>query len=474
LTQQTAKRRALLVDDDPLLCEFLEHALTKLDFQVVTDSSAEDALARLITDDFDVVVTDLNMVGMDGLAFTEKVLAQRAEVPVILVTGAATLEVAVAAMRAGAWDFLAKPIDLQLLSLSMDRALKHRSLRNEVLRLRTLLTATGDGRIIGTSAPMKRVYDLIERVAPGEAAVLIAGESGTGKELVAQAVHQASARKDGPFVAINCAAVPAALLESELFGHVRGAFTDAKTDRKGLFVQAQGGTLFLDEIGELPLEMQPKLLRALQERKVRPLGGTTEIAFDARLITASNRDLETEVDRKRFREDLFYRVNVVKIDLPALRDRHGDVLMLAQHFVRKAALQSNKLVKGLSAAAAAKLLSYQWPGNVRELENCIESAVAMARFDEISVDDLPKKVQQFVSERVVLAADTAEELVTLEELEQRYLARVLVLLNGNKTRAAKILGVDRRTLYRMLDRLDPSAIPPELDSDGTPGPGADA
>jgi two-component system, NtrC family, response regulator HydG len=228
----------------------------------------------------------------------------------------------------------------------------------------------------------------------------------------------------------------------------------------GLFAQAEGGTLFLDEIGELPLELQPKLLRALQERKVRPLGGTNEITFNARLVTATNRDLETEVDEKRFREDLFYRINVVRIDVPPLRERQGDVLMLAQHFIQAASQTSEKKVKGLSAGAAEKLLDYGWPGNVRELENCIQSAVALARFDELSVEDLPKKVRQFHSERVVVAADTAEDLVTLEELGQRYLARVLTLLSGNKTKAAKILGVDRRTLYRMLERLDPTHTAP--------------
>ncbi len=450
------KGTALLVDDDPLIIEFLEHALTKQGYRVVSESSAEDALERLVTEDFDVVVSDLNMGGLDGLAFTERVLAQRADVPVILITGAATLEVAIAALRAGAWDFLTKPIDPQLLALSMERAQKHRLVSNEVLRLRGMVPPSMGGRIIGNSAAMKKVYDLVARVAPGEAAVLIAGESGTGKELVAAAVHANSARKDGPFVAINCAAVPANLLESELFGHVRGAFTDAKGDRKGLFAQAEGGTLFLDEIGELPIELQPKLLRALQERKVRPLGGTNEISFNARLVTATNRDLETEVDEKRFREDLFYRVNVVRIDVPPLRERQGDVLMLAQHFIQAASQNSEKQVKGLSAGAAEKLLDYGWPGNVRELENCIQSAVALARFDELSVEDLPKKVRQFHSERVVVAADTAEDLVTLEELGQRYLARVLTLLSGNKTKAAKILGVDRRTLYRMLERLDPS------------------
>ncbi len=458
MTQPDIQGRVLLVDDDPLICQLLERTLTKQGFTVTSEGSAEDALERLTGEDFDVVLTDINMAGLDGLAFTERILAQRSDVPVILITGSASVEVAIAALRVGAWDFLSKPIDPVMLGVSVTRACRHRALKAEVLRLRGLVAPAKGGQIVGTSAPMRKVYDLVGRVAPGEAAVLIVGESGTGKELVASAVHAGSLRKDGPFIAINCAAVPANLLESELFGHVRGAFTDAKGDRKGLFAQAEGGTLFLDEIGDLPLELQPKLLRALQERKVRPLGGTTEVPFNARLITATNRDLETEVDQKRFREDLFYRINVVKIEVPPLRERHGDVLTLAQHFVQAAAVQSNKQVKGLSAAAAAKLVAYEWPGNVRELENCIQSMVALARFDELSVEDLPNKVRQFQSQRVVVAADSAEDLVTLEELGQRYLKRVLMLLSGNKTRAAQILGVDRRTLYRMLDRLEPAPV----------------
>ncbi|MHB8877419.1 MAG: sigma-54-dependent transcriptional regulator, partial [Myxococcaceae bacterium] len=348
----TPKARVLLVDDDVQLCEFLEQALSRQGLTVVTDNSPLDALERLATEDFDVVISDLNMAGLDGLAFTQRVLEQRADVPVILITGAATLEVAVSALRLGAWDFLAKPIDPQLLAVSVERAYAHRALRVEVQRLRRLVPAPVEHKIVGRSGPMRKVYDLVERVAPGEAAVLICGESGTGKELVANAVHLSSPRKDGPFLAINCAAVPAALLESELFGHTRGAFTDAKSDREGLFVQANGGTLFLDEIAELPIELQPKLLRALQERKVRPLGGTAEVRFNARLITATNRDLELEVQAKRFREDLFYRINVVKIDVPPLRERQSDVLLLAHHFIERVSMNRPDKVKGLSAAAA--------------------------------------------------------------------------------------------------------------------------
>jgi two-component system response regulator HydG len=455
----------LLVDDDPLVCQLLVRTLEKQGFTVTTDSSAEEALERLSAEDFDVVLTDMNMAGLDGLKFTERILAQRSDVPVILITGGASMELAVAALRVGAWDFLTKPIEPVTLGVAVSQAVSHRALTKEVARLRSIVSAPSGGPIVGTSASMKKVFDLVDRVAPGLAAVLIVGESGTGKELVANAVHRGSSRRDGPFIAINCAAVPANLLESELFGHAKGAFTDARADRKGLFAQAEGGTLFLDEVGELPLELQPKLLRALQERKIRPLGSNLEVPFNARLITATNRDLETQVHEKRFREDLFYRINVVKIEVPTLRERSGDVLALAHHFLQSAAKLSEKPVKGLSAAVAAKLVGYDWPGNVRELENCVEAMVALARFEELSVDDLPAKVREFESQRVVVAADNIEDLVSVEVLVQRYLTRVLVLLNGNKTRAAKIMGLDRRTLYRILDRTESA-------SSATVGPSA--
>jgi two-component system response regulator HydG len=282
--------------------------------------------------------------------------------------------------------------------------------------------------------------------------VVICGETGTGKELVARRIHATSHRNAGPFVSINCAAVPQALLESELFGHVKGAFTDARTPRNGLFVEANRGTLFLDEIAEMPVEMQTKLLRALQERTVRPVGSDDEIPFDARILAATNRDLDEEVFEKRFREDLFYRINVVRIDLPPLRHR-GDVLELAQHLLVQHAKRSGRPILGISVQAAERLVAYRWPGNVRELQNCIERAVAFARFDEIAVDDLPETVRRFQKEGPLAweAGDT-DQLICLEELERRYVERALSLLGGNKSRVAEILGIDRRTLYRRLDR----------------------
>jgi len=280
--------------------------------------------------------------------------------------------------------------------------------------------------------------------------VMITGESGTGKELVARAIHEHSARASGPFVAVNCAAVPSTLIESELFGHAKGAFTDASSARPGIFAEASGGTLFLDEIGELPLAMQPKLLRALQERTVRQVGGDREIPFDVRLITATNRDLEAEIELGRFREDLLYRIDVVRVELPPLRVRGRDVLLLAQSFVERFGARSGRAVEQIDLAAAQRLLDYEWPGNVRELENCIERAVAMSRLDRITVDDLPDKVRDYQPERVVLADDSAP-LPTLDELARRYIGRVMQVSAGNKSRAAKTLGIDRRTLYRRLE-----------------------
>jgi two-component system response regulator HydG len=306
------------------------------------------------------------------------------------------------------------------------------------------------------------VKELVARVAHTDVSVLVEGETGTGKELVARAIHAASPRASGPFVAINCAAVPANLLESELFGHARGAFTDAKVARDGLFVQASGGTLFLDEIGEMPLEMQAKLLRALQERTVRPIGSNDEVSFDARIVAATHRDLESECNAKRFREDLYYRINVVKIGMPPLRERGNDILLLATHFLKQMCERGKREDIHLSPAVATLLLNYDWPGNVRELENCIERAVALARFSELSVDDLPEKVRCYSPKRFVLSADTEEEILSLDELERRYILRALKILGGNRSRAATLLGLDRRTLYRRLEKYDSGAVPPPI------------
>ncbi|MCA9652830.1 MAG: sigma-54-dependent Fis family transcriptional regulator [Myxococcales bacterium] len=443
----------LVVDDDESTCELLEALLGREGFDVRTVGSAEAALAHLEDPELDAVLTDLEMEGMSGIELCRRVEATRPGLPVVVVTGHVSVDTAVAALRAGAYDFITKPIDPKLLTPVVSRAVRHQRMGREVRRLRRALAdAQRFGEIIGKSPAMRQVFDRIDRVSGTEASVLITGESGTGKELVARSLHERSRRAEGPFVALNCAALPAGLVESELFGHVRGAFTGAQQARDGLFVQAKGGTLFLDEIGELPLEMQPKLLRALQERRVRPVGGTEEVELDVRLVTATNRDLAAEVDAGRFREDLLYRIDVVRLELPPLRMRGRDVLLLAQSFIERYATQFEREVRGLEPAAAELLLGYDWPGNVRELENCMERAVALTRGERLEPADLPAKIREHQTRPVVVATDDPEDLPTLEELERRYIGRVLEIAGGNKSRAARILGVERRTLYRRLDK----------------------
>jgi two-component system response regulator HydG len=459
------KERVLIVDDDQSQCDLFAMALERHGYEPASTTSPREALELVAREPFDVVVTDLGMTEMDGLELCERILGTSPDVPIVVVTGQGSMDAAISAMRAGAYDFLTKPIDAKVLGLSVARAAQHRRLNSEVKRLREAqIVPAPDGLFVGESSSMKRVAELIARVAQSDASVLIHGETGTGKELVARALHAASARKDGPFVAINCAAVPANLLESELFGHARGAFTDAKTQRQGLFVQASGGTLFLDEIGEMPLEMQAKLLRVLQERRVRPIGSNIEVEFDARVVAATHRDLDVEVEKKRFREDLFYRINVVKIDVPPLRERGSDVLQLASYFLRKFAERSGRGKLSLSPQAAERILSYNWAGNVRELENAMERAVALARLDQITVEDLPERVRSYRADRFVLSADDPKEVLSLEEIERRYIYRVIKILGGNKARAAELLGLDRRTLYRRLEKYEgrgDSRQPPE-------------
>jgi two-component system response regulator HydG len=447
--------RILVVDDDQSMCEVLEESLRRRGFTVSFRTSAAAALEAIAAEELDVLVTDLNMRGMNGIDLCERVARNRPDVPVVVITAFGNMDTAIAAIRAGAYDFITKPFEIDQLKLTLERAIAHRTLREEVKRLRR---AVADSRsfedILGASPAMKAAYDLLDRVTESDASVLVTGESGTGKELVARALHKRGKRKNGPFVAINCSAMPETLLESELFGHARGAFTDARAAHTGLFVQASGGTLFLDEVGEMPLGLQPKLLRALQERTVRPLGSSTEIPFDVRIIAATNRDLDTAVEEKLFREDLYYRINVIHVALPPLRARGSDVLTLAQYFVERFAAMSGKQIVGVSPEAAEKLLAYSWPGNVRELQNTIERAVALARYDKILLEDLPEKVATYRSSHVLVAGDDPSELVPMEEVERRYILRVLEAVGGNKTLASQVLGLDRKTLYRKLERYE--------------------
>ena len=443
--------RVLVVDDEREMCEAIAAGLAPRGYDVHWETSAEAAIATLGGDETDVVLTDLNMAGMDGLALCQRIVTSRPDVPVVVITAFGSLETAIAAIRAGAYDFITKPVKMDALAVALARAVQHRSLREEVKRLRRLVGEVERfDELVGESAAMRRVRQLLERVAASDASVLVTGESGTGKEVVARALHRRGRRKDGPFVAIHCAAMPEQLLESELFGHVRGAFTDARAARTGLFVQAHHGTLLLDEIGDLPLALQPKLLRALQERRVRPVGGSEEVPFDVRVVATTNRDLEAAVEEARFREDLYFRINVIHVEMPPLRARGSDVLELAQHFLVHHAGKAGKHVTGLSPEAAERLLAYAWPGNVRELQNAMERAVALAQYEQVTVDDLPEKVRAYQPSHVLIAASDPTELVSLEEAERRYILRVVETLGGNKTLAARILGIGRKTLYRKL------------------------
>jgi len=448
--------RILVIDDDQSMCELLQESLERSGWQVEWRTRGDEGLELMREKDFDVVITDVNLENMSGHDLCRNLTENRPDTPVIVITAYGNMSSAISAIRAGAYDFINKPIDMAQLAHVIDRAVQHRHLREEVKRLTSEASkgGRGVGALTGESRAMRKVYDLIRRVADTDTTVLLSGESGTGKELVARALHTESARANMPFVAINCAAVPASLLESELFGHMKGAFTDAKNTRKGLLEQASGGTLLLDEIGEMPLEMQPKLLRVLQERQVRPVGGNAVVPVDCRIIAATNRDLESEVEEQRFREDLYYRLNVVQIHIPPLRARGNDVLVLAQHFVRKFAERMGKGVTGISSEAAKKLLDYDWPGNVRQLENSMERAVTLTRFEQITVEDLPERISRYEGSRITLGDIDSEHMLTLDELEKRYIERVLKAAQGNKTQAAKLLGVDRRTLYRKLERYE--------------------
>ena len=446
-------RRLIIIDDDASMLEMLRAELERARYEVVTETSPEAALRRLASEDFGVVLSDISMRGMSGVDLCREVIALRGDTPVIIMTAFASMESAVASIRAGAYDFVTKPFETEDLILTIERAFAHRELRDEVKRLRRAVSEQRPfDDMIGESAAMKKMYGLVARVAETEATVLVSGESGTGKELVARSLHTRSRRNDGPFVAINCAAMPETLLESELFGHVKGAFTDARASRPGLFVKATGGTLFLDEIGEMPLGMQAKLLRALQERTVRPVGGDTELPFDARIVAATNRDLEAEVAERRFREDLYYRINVVHIRVPPLRERENDVLLLAQLSLERCQAKGVARIVGLKSAAAERIAGYPWPGNVRELQNCIERAVALSQFDHIGVDDLPERVRQYKPSRISIEACNPSTFLSMDEVERRYVSQVLEALGGNKASAARLLGMDRRTLYRKLER----------------------
>ena len=446
----------LVVDDDADMREMILDMLRDRGYKVTIAGSGLDALRMLGEEDYAVVLTDLRMKGMQGMELLTEIKRNYPAINVILMTAFGSVETAVEAMKHGASDYLTKPVKKDELVRVIERVVREAALRREVDRLRKEVHKEYSfHQILGKSKPMQAVFDLIKRVADSPTNVLITGESGTGKELVAKAIHFNSDRKDAPFIPVNCAAIPEQLLESELFGHMRGSFTDAKMDKRGLFEEAQKGTLFLDEISELPLMLQAKLLRAIQEKEIRRVGANKPVPVDVRIIAATNLNLGEEVKAKRFRDDLYYRLDVIEIKLPPLRDRREDIPLLVESFLRKCGETRGKVVKGVSESALAMLLDYSWPGNVRELENVIERAVTLSRGEKIAPDDLPPNVQGARGDRRVLD-EAAEKTLPLHELEKEYIKKILEKMGGNKYQAAQTLGIDRKTLYRKLGEIEES------------------
>ncbi|AHE97544.1 mutant NtrC activator [Thioalkalivibrio paradoxus ARh 1] len=446
----------LVVEDDPGHRSLLDEELTDAGYAVHAVASAEDALQVMGERSFALIVSDLRLPGADGMAVLEQARSLVPAPGFIMLTGFGTIDQAVHALKAGADDFLTKPIDLEHLRLAADRVLQTRRLRAEVQQYREALGDRGFHGMHGRSPAMLRLFELIRRIARSDGSVLVSGESGTGKELVARALHEEIPRASGPFVAINCAGIPETLLESELLGHAAGAFSGARGARKGLFLEADGGTLFLDEIGEMPAAMQTKLLRLLQDGRVRPVGSNEEVATDVRIVAATHRDLSELMREGDFREDLFYRLETFQIEVPPLRERGEDIERLVRHFLRRQAAAREIPLRGLAPDALRLLLGYRFPGNVRELASLVERAATLATGDVIQAEDLPDRVREEPGHARRFAADPAgagsdEQWYTLEELEARYIRQVLAHTGGNKQRAARILGIGRKTLYRKLD-----------------------
>jgi two-component system, NtrC family, response regulator AtoC len=439
----------LIVDDDQVARELLAETLGREGYRVRVAGGGEEALALAGAEPFDMALVDLRMPDLDGLAVLKQLAMIQPDLPVVILTAFATIETAIAAVNAGAFDYLSKPFRMEEIKLVVRRTLDARRLARENLQYRQELGARyGFEGLIGQSHQMVEIYKLIARMAALDTTVLIEGETGTGKELVARAIHGASGRATRPFVVVDCAALPETLFESELFGHERGAFTGAFAARRGLLETSAGGTCFLDEIGELTAPLQAKLLRTLQERSIRRVGGNDEIPFDVRVVVATNRDLRKLVADGGFRDDLYYRLNVVTITMPPLRERASDIPLLAQHFLEIFARRSGRAIKRLAPESVALLAGYRWPGNVRELEHVIERAMALSSSETLLPDDFPPHLREERDRAPRLPADG----MTLEDVKRWYVNKVLEESGGNKLRAAELLGIDRRTLYRILER----------------------
>jgi two-component system response regulator PilR (NtrC family) len=455
------KRKILVVDDESSMRQLLEIMLRKEGYAVTSAESRGAAAAALARESVDLVVTDVKLPDGDGIEILRQVKASSPDTVVVVMTAYGSTETAVAAMKLGAHDYLIKPFDMEELKLVVRNALEKEELRQENLRLKAELRRQhGVDQIIGVSPPMVNVFSMIQSVAATSSTVLLTGESGTGKELVAKAIHASSPRRESAFVSVNCGALPETLLESELFGHMKGAFTDAYVTRKGLFEAAHRGTLFLDEVGETPASMQVKLLRALQERRIRRVGGTEEVDVDVRLIAATNRSLEDMVRERRFREDLFYRLNVIPIRIPPLRERREDIPLLARHFLEQFSRAMGKRVAKISKEAMDTFLGYGWPGNVRELENVMERAVALETTEEVLVEHLPDTLHRG---EPLPAAPRLEDGFSLDEylrsLESELVQRALTQSAGDRARACRMLGITPRSLRYLIQKHRLESLP---------------
>jgi DNA-binding NtrC family response regulator len=448
------KFHLLVVDDEKNIREGLAESLRGEGYDASCAENGDEGWNLFNNGDIDLVITDLKMPGLGGEELMKRILAHSPGFPVIILTGHGTVEGAVNAMRDGAWDFLSKPVDLDHLSLKVKRALENRELFFRHRRMEEELERRKQFKsIIGTSRNMREVFDTMNKAAPTKASILITGESGVGKELVADAIHELSPRKDKPLIKVHCAALSSTLLESELFGHEKGAFTGAVSRRRGRFELASGGTLFLDEIGEIDQNIQIKLLRVLQEKKFERVGGEQTVETDVRIVAATNKELKAEIEKGSFREDLYFRLNVVNINVPPLRERKDDIPLLAAAFLKEFAAENGKTIEGINEKARSRLYAYEWPGNIRELRNCMESAVVMCQSNVISVDDLPPALRaaESVSQNY---DDTFVHIKlgsTMEECEKTIIRDTLTHCNGNKSRTADILGIGRKTLLRKLD-----------------------
>ena len=440
----------LTIDDEENIRNGLADNFELEGYDVKEASSGEEGLELIAQGGIDLVITDLRMDGISGSEVVKKVCSEHPGIPIIVLTGHGSIDDATAALKAGAFDFLTKPLDLDHLNKIVKNALQGKILaeQNRELQAKLLKSQNGD-EMIGKSDSLNRVRQMISKAAPARASVLITGESGVGKELVAHAVHEQSERAKGPFVVVHCAALSETLIESELFGYEKGAFTGAENIHKGRFELADGGTIFLDEIGEVNLATQVKLLRVLQEHKFESVGGEKSIEVDVRVVAATNRNLEDEVKAGRFREDLFYRLNVVRIEMPALRERMDDIPLLMHSFLREFNIENKKNIKGFDKASKAAMIKYNWPGNIRELKNAVESAVVMCTGDEIKIEDLPRALRSQGEEKVI----TIPIGITMDEAEKIIIQENLAANKGNKSRTADILGIGRKTLHRKLEEL---------------------